>query len=47
MPENCGGICGVVAKLRGDMAKKWPKIDHIPPHFYSGRVFPRIVGLQV
>ena len=31
----------------GDMAKKWPKIDHIPPHFYSGRVFPRIVGLQV
>ena len=21
-------------KLRGNMGEKWPKIDHIPPHFY-------------
>ena len=41
MPENCGGISGVVAKLRGNMVRKWPKIDHIPPHFYSGRISPQ------
>ena len=27
--------------MRGNMVKKWAKIDHIPPHFYFGRIFPR------
>ncbi len=28
-----GVYAGCRRKLRGGMAKKWPKIDHIPPHF--------------
>ncbi|KXB49528.1 hypothetical protein HMPREF1861_02295 [Corynebacterium kroppenstedtii] len=31
--SNSAGVYGHRKKLRGYMGEKWPKIDHIPPHF--------------
>ncbi|KXB51672.1 hypothetical protein HMPREF1861_00093 [Corynebacterium kroppenstedtii] len=34
------GYIGVGGENCGDMGEKWPKIDHIPPHFCFGARIP-------
>ena len=38
--KTAGAYRGRLGKLRGDMGEKWPKIGHIPPHFYFGAHIP-------